>query len=634
MQLTDSLPLGGRSAPSRVLLGPHETNLGSGRAFSARHVAHYRRRAAGGAGILVLEAASVHPGDWPYERAPLAAECGPGWAAVGDACRPHGTVVLAGLTHTGGQGSSAWSQSALWGPSRVPDVLTREVPAPMGGAELAALVAGFAGAAATAVAAGLDGVEIDAGPTALLRQFLSPLTNVRADGYGADRSRLVREVLDAVRTAIGPDRLLALRLSVDECAPWAGLTPESAVPLVVELAPLVDLLTLVRGSALDLSAYRPDGHRTPSFHVELLRAAGPTPVVAQGSVVDVAVAAELLAGGWSAVEMTRALLADAELVAKVRAGTPERVRPCVLCNQACQVRDTRNPLVSCVVDPRTGYEIEEPGVAEPDVEATHPGDGVPGRPVVVAGAGPAGLEAARVLALRGHPVTVVAPGTGGLLPVLAALPGRERFGRFADWLVAECTRLGVQFRIGRIEHADVPTADVLATGGLAAAPVLDGAVPAADVLAGVPLPGGPVLVHDPVGGPVGVGVAELLAGAGRAVTIATPDDVVGSALGPTGDLAAANGRLARAGIRRETGVLLRSAGNGAAVLEERWTGVVRSVPCAVVVDAGHRLPGRVLPDQGRDAFAGDVVTPRTVLDAVLEGRRAALAVSTPTAATA
>ncbi len=177
MRLTGPWELAGRTAPSRTLFGPHETNLGTGRGIAARHVAYYARRAVGGTGVLVTEAASVHPSDHPYERAPLAADCATGWAAVGDACRPHGTVVLAGLTHTGGQGSASWTQAPPWGPSRVPDVVTGLVPVPMGDAEVAALVAGFAGAAATAVAAGLDGVEVDAGPRALLRQFLSPLTN-------------------------------------------------------------------------------------------------------------------------------------------------------------------------------------------------------------------------------------------------------------------------------------------------------------------------------------------------------------------------------------------------------------------------------------------------------------------------
>ncbi len=637
MPLTDPWVLAGRTVPSRVLFGPHETNLGSGRGLSPRHVAYYARRAAGGAGVVVVEAASVHPSDHPYERAPLAADCGPGWAAVGDACRPHGTLVLAGLGHTGGQGSAAWTQAPLWGPSREPDVVTRSVPVPMGPVELAALVAGFAGAAATAVAAGLDGVEVDAGPRSLLRQFLSGLTNHRDDVHGTDRSRLLREVLAAVRAAQGPDRVLALRLCVDESAPWAGLTPAACTPLVAELAPLVDLLTLVRGSALDLAAYRPPAARVPGFHVELLAAAGRTPVVAQGSVVDPAQADRLLAAGFAAVEMTRALIADAALVTTVRAGRDPR--PCLLCNQACQVLDPRNPPVSCVVDPRSGHELTEPDVEQPGPSRVVGGSSWPGR-------ARRGWRPPGCWPCAGTPSRWWRPAAGGLLPVVAAAPGRERFGVLADWLVAECTRLGVRFTPGRIADADV-----VATGGQPAEPVVPGAVAAADVLAGAALPAGPVLVHDPVGGPVGVGVAELLAAAGRPVTIATPDDVVGARLGPTGDLVDANRRLARAGVDRLTAVRLTGWTGTEAVLARRWTapppqagdplpngsapdgaegipcpGEVR-VACAVVVDAGHRLPGRVLPDDARERFAGDVVAPRTVLEAVLEGRRAAVAVA-------
>jgi 2,4-dienoyl-CoA reductase-like NADH-dependent reductase (Old Yellow Enzyme family) len=246
-----------------VLFGPHETNLGRGRALSERHVAYYARRAAGGCGVVVTETASVHGSDWPYERAPLAADCGPGWADVVAACRPHGALVLASLGHTGAQGSSGHAQTALWAPSAVPDVVTREVPVAMEQPEIDALVAGFAAGARIAVGAGADGVEVDAGARSLLRQFASGLTTTRTDGYGADRLRLLREVLVAVRAELGPGRALALRLSCDEEAPWAGITPDLAVGHVRELAPLVDLLVVVRGGGLTPSAYRPDGHTAP-----------------------------------------------------------------------------------------------------------------------------------------------------------------------------------------------------------------------------------------------------------------------------------------------------------------------------------------------------------------------------------
>jgi hypothetical protein len=139
------------------------------------------------------------------------------------------------------------------------------------------------------------------------------------------------------------------------------------------------------------------------------------------------------------------------------------------------------------------------------------------------------------------------------------------------------------------------------------------------------LGGGPVVVHDPVGGPVGVGVAEWLARSGLAVAIVTQDQVAGTLLSLTGDLADANTRLQQAGVRRELRALLRRVEGGRAVLEDVWTGEQRTVACAALVDCGHRLPDEALylarPGSRR---AGDCVAPRGVLDAVLEGRRQAM----------
>lgn len=663
MRLLEPLALRGRTAPNRLMFGPHETNLGWDRSLGERHVAYYERRARGGAGIVVVEEASVHASDWPYERAPLAESCAPGWAAVARSCRTHGALVLAALGHSGGQGSSAYSQSAMWAPSGVPEVNTREVPKVMETDDIEAVVAGFRAAAAAAVDAGLDGVEVNAGQHSLVRQFLSGLTNQRADGYGSDRSRFAREVLAAVRDGAGPDAVLGLRLSCDELAPWAGITPEAAAGLATELASLVDYLVVVRGAIFSVASTRPDGHDPAGFNLELTRQirdalAGAVPVFAQGSIVDADQAEWALGEGMAdAVEMTRAQIADPDLGAKLAAGAPERIRPCVLCNQRCKVRDNRNPLVSCVVEPSAGYEWSDP--PSPPVADAAPAGPAPAEAVLVVGGGVSGLEAARSLASAGAEVTLRerSPRLGGAALVAAKGAGRARLWSIAAWLEAECRRLGVRLETGvAVTPDDVaawPGPVIVATGGVdrdvrADYTVAGGASvsSAADVLSRLdaPPPGpgddrvatttpgarraanqGPVLVWDPIGGPVGVSVAESLAAAGRTVHLATPDFIVGTMLSMSGDLAPANTRLHQAGVTLHKRVLLREVRVGSVVVEDRFSAERREVDVDQVVDAGHRLgDATAWPDSALSA--GDVVAPRSLYEAVLEGRRAAQAV--------
>lgn len=644
-------------APNRVMFGPHETNLGWDRSLSERHVAYYERRAAGGAGIVVTEEASVHPSDWPYERCPLAGECGPGWEAVAAAVHAHGGLAVAAIGHTGGQGASAYSQRELWAPSGVPEVNTREVPKAMEAEDIAEVVRAFGEAARLAVRSGMDGVEVNAGQNSLVRQFLSGLTNLRDDEYGTDRLRFAREVLHAVRAGAG-DAVVGLRLSCDELAPWAGIVPEAAADIAVALLPWIDYLVVVRGAIFSVPLTRPDGHVEPGFNLGLagqirdaVRAAAGdrVPVIAQGSLVDVGQAEWAVGEGGRAdgVEMTRAQIADADLVAKLRAGTPEQVRPCILCNQTCKVRDNRNPIVSCVVDPRAGHELDDP---ETEGRALRLQD------VTVVGGGVAGLEAARVAAGRGHRVRLVeaTDELGGMLRTAAAGAGRDRLAVFADWLVAECDRLGVEAETGRELTGDDVAALVadgtqvlLATGSLpgtrdyrttrgaavadavevlaaARAGRLDEVVPGADGNAAKH----PIVLWDPIGGPIGISVAELLVAAGRTVTLVTPDLIVGTLLSRSGDLAPANTRLESAGVTLHKRAVLREVAKSKAVVEDRFTGEQVSLPAALVIDAGQRLPDERLwaATGGRLARAGDGVAPRTVYEAVLEARRVALAV--------
>jgi 2,4-dienoyl-CoA reductase (NADPH2) len=598
---------------------------------------------------VVVETASVHESDWPYERAPLADRCAEGWAAVAEAVHAHGGLALASLGHAGGQGSSAYSQAPLWGPSRFPDPVTREVPQEMEAEDIAVVVEGFRAAAARALAAGLDGVEVNAGQLSLLRQFLSGLTNQRTDQFGTDRTLLVRQVLAAARRGLGPGPVLGLRLAVDELAPWAGITPEAGAELARELGPLVDYVVAVRAPAFDLAGTRPDGHTEEGFALPLATAVRQVvppavAVVAQGSIVEVAMAEAALAEGRAEViEMTRAQIADPDLVAKVAAGHPEQVRPCVLCNQRCTVRDARNPIVSCIGEPSSGHEL-----TDPDWEDVS-GRRRPPVPVLVVGAGPAGLEAARLAGRRGHPVRVVEAGrrTGGLLRTAAAGSGRGHLARLADWLEAEARRAGAAVETGVTasqadldDHRRAGGAVIVATGSGPGRSRYDDdgsllRISAADLLgraeAGTldQLPEGPVVVDDPVGNATGVAVAELLAAAGRPVALVTGDLVAGTQLSLTGDLAPANARLARAGVEVVKGSVVTEVLDGVVRLANTYTGAKDERPAAVLVDAGARLPAPLGPVDGPEAnlVVGDAVAPRTVYEAVLEARRAVLAVA-------
>jgi 2,4-dienoyl-CoA reductase (NADPH2) len=239
---------------------------------------------------------------------------------------------------------------------------------------------------------------------------------------------------------------------------------------------------------------------------------------------------------------------------------------------------------------------------------------------------------------------------GGALAAAAVGPGRERLRRITDWLAAECARLGVEVALGVTVDARAVTAAraegwevVLATGSrpfpnrypaagtgsMATGPMVVDAL--ALLQAGTSLtPDGPTVIDDPVGGPVGVGIAEWLAAAAdRPVTLVSPDPVAGTLLARTGDLADANVRLQRAGVTRRLRARITAVGGGAVAGVDVWTGEPFDLPAAVLVDCGHRLPDEALyvaVNDPRVRRAGDCVAPRTVHEAILEGRRAAVAI--------
>jgi len=635
------LRLGRYEVRNRIVFGAHVTNLARHGLLGDASLAYYERRARGGVGLIVLEEAQVHPSSHPYERAVR----GDDPAIVGAyrrlAASLHdaGALVLAQISHAGMQGTGQILKQALWAPSAVSNPATLEMPKVMEPEDIAAVIRGFALAARHAVEGGLDGVEVNAGQHSLVRQFLSGLTNRREDEYGGDperRLRLAREVLAAVREAVGKEGVVGLRLCCDERAPWAGITPEQAPELAAALAPGVDYVAVTAGSIYSVEFTEAGLHEPPGYLLDLAAAVRArlegVPVFASGSLVDPELAAAAIARGRAdACEMTRALIADPDLPRKLAEGRAEQVRPCIRCNQDCVVRSASNVPVGCIHNPEAGREREFPPLVRAERR----------RRVVVIGGGPAGMEAARVAALRGHRVTLLerTMALGGTPRTVAALGQRSPLGLVSSWLAGRLAELEVEVRLGTpADRAVIACSDadlvVLATGARPRPPdrLPGGSLPhvitVRDVLAGH-LPGkGRVLVIDRTGSYPAIDVARYAAERDRPVTIVSEDPFVSAQLGAIGELAPWYRTAAALGVELRPLTVVCGIGPESVRIRQRFGPVEEELEADCVVVADHELPDDALYHELVGALpgvevrrAGDCVAPRRVLHALVEGGR-------------
>ncbi|MGY1708461.1 mycofactocin system FadH/OYE family oxidoreductase 2 [Geodermatophilus sp. SYSU D00758] len=631
--LSAPVRLGPLRLPNRVVFPAHLTNFAEDGLPTARHAAYSSARAAGGAGLVVVEESTVDPADRPYEKLVRGWDPAvvPAWRAVTDAVHAHGVPVVAQLNHNGGQSDGLHTRAPVLAPSPVPDPLFGEVPREATHADLRRLVAGFAAVAGHCAAAGFDGVEVQASQSALARQFLSRATNRRTDGYGGsleNRVRFLAEVLAAVREAVGPERAVGVRLADEEGAD-GGTTAAEAAATARLLAGrgLVDWVSTTVGVAT-ATLHRvvppmttPPGYARP--FAAAVRAAVDVPVIGVGRFLtpDQAEAA-LAAGDCDLVGAVRAQVADPAWAAKALSGRAGEIRRCLGCNQECVGAVGLGRALGCVTNPRAGREAPLPAPARR-------------RRVLVVGGGPAGLRTAATAAQRGHAVTLLEQATvlGGAVRTAAAAPGRDGLLPLVEDLAAECVRAGVAVRTGvRATAADVldaaPDAVVLATGARPAPPAW--AVDVRDVLGGRVRPAGRVLVVDELGGAAAPSVAELLAARGCRVELVTAALAVGQDLGPLLELPRWRRRAGGLGIRLTPEVVVTAVDGGTVALLHHPTGAVhaREVDAVVVAAPGVaddalwrelcRAPGDGGPEVHR---VGDCVAPRRASAATRDGER-------------
>ncbi|MDE3204666.1 MAG: mycofactocin system FadH/OYE family oxidoreductase 2 [Acidobacteriota bacterium] len=650
--LFSPLRVGSLTLRNRVVFSAHLTNYATqdGRP-SEQHAAYYAARAAGGAGLIITEEHSTHPTDWPYEKLihGFHEDVIPGYRRITEAVHAHDVPILAQINHNGGQASSMYTRLPVWAPSPVPDPLFREVPKAVEAHEIAEIVAGYAKVAEHCLRGGFDGIELQCSHSSIVRGFLSPATNRRTDAYGGslpNRARLLLEIVDAVRQAVGPRPVLGVRLCGDELIE-GGTTIADAVEVarLVEATGQVDYINTSIGVAtatlymIEASMRIPPGYAM--FIPSAIRQAVSLPVVGVGRFKDPLQADRALAEGQcDLVGVVRGQIADPDFTAKARSGHAEQIRTCLSCNQECVGRMGLNRWLGCIENPRTGRESVTASVAPPRAR----------RRVVVVGGGPAGLQAAVSSAERGHHVTLLERSSrlGGQIPVAASVPSRAELLDITRNLVAAVARLGVDVRTGcAATPATVaelrPDAVIVATGARPVRPWWAGSpdeypsvVDVRDVLEGRAAPTGTVVVVDELGFHQATSVAELLADRGCRVEITTNGMVVGQDLGITLDLETWNVRAHARGIRQSTDLVPMGVGAGvdvplALTLQHHPTGTDRTVPCDWVVVAGHQQPDdelwHALNGSGLDAAIhriGDCLAPRRAHAAVVEGHRVAV----------
>jgi 2,4-dienoyl-CoA reductase-like NADH-dependent reductase (Old Yellow Enzyme family) len=525
------LALGPVTIPNRIVSTSHQTSLVRDHLPTDDLIAYHEARAAGGVGLIVIEATACHPTGLltPHTVGGYLPEIVPVYRRMADAVQQHGTRLFCQLFHGGREMITAGPRPPAVAPSSVPSARFKTEPRALTLREIGELVAGYRQAAVFAREGGLDGVEVCAGFGYLPTQFLSPHVNRRRDRYGGsfdNRLRFLRELLEAMRDGVGAGRAVGCRLT-QEVGSREGNADLEVIEAARVLAAdgLIDYVSVTLGAS---STYRGSTFIVPPSPIErnVIEAfaartahAVDVPVIATGRILDPADADRLIAAGTcDAVGMTRAMITDPELANKARRGDP--VTTCIGCNQGCIGHYHAGVPIACTINPWTGFERT----------LARPARAAEAETVVIVGAGPAGCAAAAAAASCGHRVIVFErrEQPGGQMRLALAAPGHREVAEglievLGGWLAGVDIRYASPADLPSV-LAEQPDRVIVATGAGPHRPEIAGdeaaVVHAWDVLAGAPT-GASVLVADWGGDWTGLDVAELLASRGRRVQLAT-----------------------------------------------------------------------------------------------------------------
>ncbi len=521
---------------NRVVSTSHASMLDEGGLPLQRYLRYHEEKARGGLALTMIGGSAMTSPDssWGGGQLDLTDDrIIPHLRRLSDCIHGHGAAIMGQLSHLGRRATAyGGNWLPVLAPSRLRETRGRNFPRQMDAADIHRIIADYAAAARRYLDGGMDGVETLTGGH-LIGQFLSPRTNHRSDRFGGaleNRARFGLMVHEAIRKAVGDQAIVGIRFVIDEEAE-DGLTFDEAVAVarIYEREGHVDFFNCIYGrmeSDLVLAEHNMPGlfQRSAPFlsQVAAFRREIRLPLIHAAGIRDVATARHAIREGIvDLVGMTRAHIADPDLVNKIARGEEARIRPCVGASYCLYKK------VNCIHNPASGRETR----------LSHRIDPAPSRKtVVVVGGGPGGLEAARVSAERGHRVVLfeAASRLGGQILVATAAPERRDLIGIVDWRVAELARLGVELRLNCYADANQvlaedPDAVIVATGGVPDTDWLPGAELCEtvwDMLTGAAAPAGEVLVYDGTGRAAALSCALGLARKGHAVTIATPDDAL------------------------------------------------------------------------------------------------------------